>query len=148
MIWVKFEELVDPALLESIPFEHKLNLNMLWYKISLLRASCKIPFTIRNPRRPRAGYRTIQMHEEIYGEINKKRLEDGEDMVVPPMGSQHLIGAACDIFDPDKKIQKWLLGNAVTAEKIGLWFEHFKYTPNWVHAQIYPPSSGSLFFIP
>lgn len=65
-----------------------------------------------------------------------------------PMGSQHLHGAACDISDPKGDLAKWVQGNMPLMEQIGLWFEDFKSTPNWVHFQIFPPKSGNRIFKP
>jgi hypothetical protein len=64
------------------------------------------------------------------------------------MGSQHLKGAAIDIYDPKKELQAWCLKNEALFGEIGLWMEDFKATPNWVHFQIYPPKSGKRWFLP
>lgn len=62
--------------------------------------------------------------------------------------SKHLYGQAVDIFDPDKKIQAWVLKHVETLEEIGLWCEAFQATPNWIHFQSQPPRSGHRFFAP
>jgi len=62
--------------------------------------------------------------------------------------SKHLAGAACDVYDPKKKLAEWCLSNQDALKKIGLWCEDFKYTKNWSHFQIFAPLSGKRFFIP
>lgn len=61
--------------------------------------------------------------------------------------SNHLIGAAVDIYDPDLKITAWLKENdsqrLVDAQ---LWCEEGN--SNWVHFQIFPPHSGNRWFLP
>lgn len=148
MIWIKLEELIDPKVYSSIPIEHSLNLQTLWYKTSLLRKASAIPFTIRTPNDPARGYRTEEMHEELYKKINGKRLANFQNMITPPRESLHLIGAACDVFDGNQILQMWIRSHEDFCKKIGVWFEDFKYTRNWVHISIYPPVSGNLYFVP
>ena len=62
--------------------------------------------------------------------------------------SKHLIGAACDIWDPKGELMDWCVANEKRLEQIGLWMEHRSATPTWVHMQIYPPKSGKRFFLP
>lgn len=62
--------------------------------------------------------------------------------------SKHLSGWAADIYDPKKKLQKFLKENPAVLERIGIWCEDFGSTPNWVHCQATPPGSGKRFFIP
>lgn len=92
-----------------------------------------------------SGIRTIEDHIKIY---EKKGIS--KDKV--PMGSAHLEnnhkGFACDVFDPNKELQKWCLDNVKVLEEQGLYCEHFSATPNWVHFQDYPPASGNRFFKP
>jgi hypothetical protein len=81
-------------------------------------------------------------HLEIY---RKKGITDQSKI---PMKSRHLIGAAIDIYDPNKILQSWVLSNVKVLEEVGLWCEDFSATPNWVHFQILPPASGKRFFKP
>jgi len=62
--------------------------------------------------------------------------------------SKHLLGLACDISDPDGSLMVWVLNNLSFMQNIGLYFEDFRYTPNWVHFQAAPPASGKRIFIP
>lgn len=61
--------------------------------------------------------------------------------------SNHLIGAAVDIYDPDLSLTAWLKENSskrlIEAQ---LWCEEGN--KNWVHFQIYPPHSGNRWFLP
>jgi len=40
------------------------------------------------------------------------------------------------------------MANESLMVEIGLWFEDFKATPTWVHAQAVAPKSGKRFFMP
>lgn len=62
--------------------------------------------------------------------------------------SKHLAGLACDVYDPEQKLQAFILSDPKIIERIGIWCEDFKFTPNWVHCQVTPPGSGKRFFIP
>jgi hypothetical protein len=62
--------------------------------------------------------------------------------------SKHLMGQACDIYDPDGSLKTWVMANMPLMETIGFWFEDFSSTPNWVHFQIVPPGSGKRVFHP
>lgn len=62
--------------------------------------------------------------------------------------SKHLIGAAVDIYDPDKDLQKWCKDNEQILADNQLWMEDFSATPNWCHFQIFSPKSGHRWFIP
>lgn len=92
-----------------------------------------------------SGFRSIDDHKRIYREIAARK---GLKTVRIPMGSRHLSGEALDISDPRRELQKWIMKNLDICERAGLYFEDFKYTPTWVHAQIVPPKSGKRFFIP
>jgi hypothetical protein len=96
-----------------------------------LRTAYGKPLTITS------GFRTEQKQREIYK--NKGHV---------PMGSKHLSCEACDVYDPNKDLQQWLLVNIKLLEEIGLWIEHFDATPNWCHFQTCPPKSGLRFFKP
>lgn len=62
--------------------------------------------------------------------------------------SNHLIGAACDIYDPDRELQQWCKANEPALEQLGLWMEDFSATPTWCHFQCKAPKSGHRFFMP
>jgi uncharacterized protein YcbK (DUF882 family) len=62
--------------------------------------------------------------------------------------SRHLIGAAADVLDEDGTLKAWLRAHPEILGTAGLWCEHWDATPTWVHFQIVPPASGSLWFFP
>jgi len=62
--------------------------------------------------------------------------------------SKHLSFSAADINDPEGLLAEWVKNNLDAVTRIGLWFEDFSHTKGWVHAQIMPPNSGKIIFIP
>lgn len=62
--------------------------------------------------------------------------------------SAHKEGMAVDIYDPDNKIDKWLLAHEAELELFSLWFEHPDATPHWSHWSTRKPKSGNRFFRP
>ncbi len=62
--------------------------------------------------------------------------------------SAHKEGMAVDIYDPDNKIDDWLISHADSLEPFGLWFEHPDSTPYWSHWSTRKPKSGKRFFKP
>lgn len=64
--------------------------------------------------------------------------------------SKHMLGMACDIYDPDGDLDEWLstaAGLAALAD-LGLWVEHPSATKSWCHVQTVPPRSGRRVFYP
>lgn len=142
---VNLSELIDPKLMDVIPSEHQSNLVILLHKVNLLREASQIPFFIRNDTdRKRAGYRTKQMHIELYEELSIKYGK----IIKPPERSWHLFGGACDISDRGGAIKSWVKGHEEFCKTHGMYFEHFDYTPSFVHLQIYAPPSLQMYFIP
>lgn len=62
--------------------------------------------------------------------------------------SAHKSGMAVDIYDPENKIDNWLLAHADDVADFDLFFEHPNDTPNWSHWGTRAPKSGNLFFHP
>lgn len=62
--------------------------------------------------------------------------------------SKHMSGEAVDIFDPDKRLAKFVFTKQQLLKEYGLYCEDMRCTKNWVHFQSKPPRSGSRFFIP
>ena len=85
--------------------------------------------------------RSKERHKQIY--LNKGVPENKI-----PWGSRHLTGQAADVADPDGELSRFLNTTIIPWDKIGLWMEHPKYTPGWIHFQSVPPKSGKRFFIP
>lgn len=100
------------------------------------------------PVKVTSGLRTKEDHARIYANINAKRRAEGKEEIAIPWGSQHLLGCAVDIYDPEKKLQDWTLAHVSGLVGIQLWCEDFSTTTNWVHYQINPPASKNRFFKP
>ena len=62
--------------------------------------------------------------------------------------SKHMTGDACDIKDPDGALMRWVLANLDLMKTLNIYFEDFRWTPNWVHFQFGPPASGKRIFVP
>ena len=62
--------------------------------------------------------------------------------------SKHMTGQAIDLEDPTGALGKWLFANVPVLRDIGIWCEHPRATPSWVHCQSMPPASGNRFFLP
>jgi len=68
-----------------------------------------------------------------------------------PLGapmSAHKQGMAVDLYDPDNRIDNWLVGHQKALEQYGLYFEHPSATPRWSHWGTRKPKSGRRFFYP
>lgn len=118
------------------PPELEANLLELLIRINKVRDAYGLPMTVTS------GFRSMKDHLRIYKE---KGITDPKKI---PMKSKHLFCQSVDIYDPEKKLQKWIKENIKLIEEIGLWMEDFNDTPNWVHFQIIPPTSGNRFFKP
>ena len=62
--------------------------------------------------------------------------------------SKHMLGLACDIKDDDGILMRWVISNLDLMQKLGVFFEDFRWTPGWVHFQLGPPDSGHRVFVP
>lgn len=111
------------------------NIEVLLHRMNQVRIIYNKPMLITS------GVRTIEDQIRIYTE---KGVTDKSKI---PMGSMHLIAAACDVLDLDGSLMKWCKDNVAVLEAIGLWIEDDASVPR-VHFQIYPPKSGSRFFKP
>jgi hypothetical protein len=74
-------------------------------------------------------------------EVNAKLANAGKK-------SWHLQCAACDFSDANGKLWAYCIQNLKLASDLGLWLEDKRWTPTWVHLQIYPPASGKRIFAP
>lgn len=111
------------------------------------------------PLTPEIEQNLSDLHEKMnkvraaYGNVmiitsGLRSQEDQERINPSAPKSKHLIGAACDVLDRDKKLAIWVQANMPLMEQIGLWFEDFGHTDGWVHFQCLPPKSGKRVFIP
>jgi hypothetical protein len=133
---IALKEILKGKEFGALPKEHRDNLMTLLERVSKVRELFSKPMTVTS------GYRSMAEHLEIY---RKKGITDQSKI---PMKSRHLIGAAVDIYDPNKILQSWILSNVKVLEDVGLWCEDFSATPNWVHFQCTSPASGKRFFKP
>lgn len=62
--------------------------------------------------------------------------------------SWHQQCAAVDLVDVDGKLWAYCLNNLELCADLGLWLEDKRWTPTWIHLQIYPPKSGNRIFVP
>lgn len=113
----------------------------------LLKKMNRIREAYGRPMRVTSGVRSMQDHLRIY-EQKAKREGKKFDKSKVPMQSKHLYGQAVDIADPKSELKEWINLNLALCESLGLYFEHFDYTPGWVHFQIVQPKSGRRFFLP
>lgn len=133
---ITMDELLKGKSYDSQSKEVRTNLSVLLYRINLLRTAYDKSMIVTS------GLRTKEDQIRIYAEKGVM------DMSKIPMGSSHLTGGAVDISDPQQELQKYVKNNLEFVADIGLWFEDFKYSKNWVHAQVIAPASGRRFFIP
>lgn len=136
------EDLLDG---NECPEELSANLDQLVYKLNLLELHYGHDLMLSS------GFRTMAHHIEIYKEKALKAKRPFDESKVP-MKSKHLFCQAGDVEPVNPKLlddfKKFIFQNPKLMEEIALWFEDFKYTPTWVHAQTIPPGSGKRFFIP
>lgn len=129
---ISFKELLNGNSIADVPIAYQHNLQALQKKMNVIRQAYGKPMIVTS------GFRSEQQHLRIYSKHKKK----------PPMGSHHLKGNACDVYDPDGQLKQWVLQNVEMLEDLGLWCEDFAATPNWTHFQQLPPKSGARFFRP
>lgn len=121
----------------EIPDEHLANMKKLHEAVNKLRLAFGKSLLVSN------CYRSLDHHLLIYknmGITDKKKI---------PMKSKHLQGLAVDLAGPNTAaFKKFILANLKLVEELGLYFEDFSVTKNWVHAQLIAPKSGKRFFMP
>lgn len=131
---------------QNCPSELEENLAKFLKAMNVIRSAYGKPMIVSS------GYRSRDRQIEIYANKACKKefpFADGVfAMSKVPLGSAHLYCAACDISDPNKELQKWILKHKDLLEKTDLYCEDFAYTPTWVHFQSTRPSSGNRFFKP
>jgi uncharacterized protein YcbK (DUF882 family) len=131
---VTFKEMIGNASIADVPMTHIHNIETLLRKVNLLRDAWAKPMIVTS------GYRTHQDHIRIY-------TSKGIPLEKIPMGSQHLIGCAIDIYDPELKLTAWLKENdSSRLQALGLYAEEGN--SNWVHLQLNPPKSNKRWFLP
>jgi hypothetical protein len=131
---IQMSELLQGKNLEDQSEEIQANLAILLERLNKVRAKWGKPMTTTS------GLRTMEDHLRIYA---AKGITDPTKI---PMKSKHLIGAADDISDPVLELTNWLKANPDVLEEAELWCEGMN--KNWVHFQIFPPHSGTRWFLP
>ena len=128
---ITYKELLGSHTIAEVPIEHQHNLEDLLLKLNSFRAAYNNPMIITS------GYRSEQEHIRIYSRKN---------IHYPnvPMGSSHLIGKACDFFDPSGSLMTFAKNNTPLLESLDLYCEDA--TVGWLHIQTTKPRSGSRFF--
>jgi hypothetical protein len=71
-----------------------------------------------------------------------------QDCPIGAPQSAHKQGLAVDIYDPDNKIDNWIIGHQQVLKEFGLYFEHPTATPRWSHWTTRKPASGRRIFYP
>lgn len=148
MIKILRDEIIAPDLWPTIPWEHQNNISWMYSELVLFRKTSGQSLIIRTPTRQNSGYRTVHMHEQLYMYLNAKRVQKKLPPLKVPTESCHLVGLAVDIYDPKKRVKRWILDNLEYSERRDLYYEEFDSTPDWVHMQLVPPASLKRFFGP
>lgn len=58
--------------------------------------------------------------------------------------SLHISGQAGDVYDPDGRIDDYLMAHQELLADFGVWIEHPEATPTWSHWQIVPQGSFAV----
>lgn len=106
--------------------DYRLNLNVLLAKINVVRKCYGMPMSVSS------GYRSPEDNRIAGGAPN----------------SLHMKCAAVDIKDENVKLWKWCLTHLPLLKLEGIWLEDKRWTPSWVHFQIFSPLSGRRIFVP
>lgn len=125
--FTKEEILMNRAKFDQLPTNYATNLLKLVDALNALFANHHAPITVSSGYRP--------------PEINNSTANASAT-------SWHLQCAAVDLQDKDGKVWQYVLGNLELCKQLGLWLEDKRWTPTWVHLQIYPPKSGNRIFVP
>ncbi len=135
---ITLKELIKNYDFTKLDKETQDNLTELLIRVNAIRTAWGRPMTVTS------GYRSKEDHIRIYKDIAAKKGVKF-DISKVPMGSQHLRGAACDIFDPDLKLTEYLKAHPDLMKDVDLYCEDKN--KNWVHFQIFPPLSGKRWFL-
>ena len=95
----------------------------------------------------------IDSLRESYGKcliVNSGYRDQAQQNKINPLApkSKHCLGLAVDFKDKDNSLMNWILQNLDLAKNLELFFEDFRYTPNWCHVQVGRPKSGKRIFVP
>lgn len=121
------ELLMGRAEFKDLPKDVQDNIMTLLERINKIRTAYGKPMLVSS------GYRTPESNDATANAAK---------------ASNHLIGAAVDIADKDVKLWNFVVQNLQLCKDTGLWLEDKRWTPNWVHFQIFPPKSGKRIYRP
>jgi hypothetical protein len=132
------QELLHGKTMSELTQEQKDNFVILLERVNKVRTAWGKPMTITNT------IRTMAEHLAIYA---KKGITDKSKI---PMRSNHLVGAATDVSDPNLELTQWLKDNPQVMEECDIFCELGN--SNWSHIQIRPFASykvgGTRWFKP
>lgn len=119
----------DKAYPKEFTSECETNMIALLTKVNKFLTVCKLQHVSIS-----SGFRPESLNSSVRGAANK---------------SNHITCHAVDIIDVTSyPVMRAVLANLKEAEKLGLYFEDFRWTPSWVHIQDVPPKSGNRIYIP
>jgi len=121
------EVLKNRIKLDQLSTEQSNNLQLLLTRVNKLLAGYEVPVIVSS------GYRSPALNASTAGAALK---------------SYHLQCAAVDIADADAKFWAYCAQHLAKCKQLGLWLEDKRWTPTWVHLQIYAPKSGKRIFVP
>lgn len=140
---IRMPELLKDKLFDQQDSKVKDNLLVLLERLNIVRTLWAKPMTITS------GLRTREDQIRIYKELAEKRGVPFRFEKIP-WGSQHLIGAAGDVSDPDGSLFAWCKAHEAELLNIGLWIEE-KDDQHRVHFQIFQYASWvpgkTIFFV-
>jgi hypothetical protein len=120
------EILRDRATRDTLTPLQRNNLDALQVRLTALFLNYRKPLVVSS------GYRPPEINAKVDGAAK----------------SWHQEVAALDIQDTTGEVWTYCMDNLEACAALGLWLEDRRWTPTWVHLQIYPPASGNRVFIP
>lgn len=128
--------------------QQKANLLTLVVKLTLLENAYGEPL-VPNNGKVNSGFRSWNDQVRIYKAKNDALIKAGKDQVPVPLHSSHLDGLAADLPDPDGLLQSFIIFQTEKVlDSFGLYYESFRWTKGYVHAQGNPPASKKRFYLP
>jgi len=113
------------------------NLSRLFYAMNEIRKQYGKPMIVTS------GVRSL----EDQTRIDACRIVGGKK-AGPRLGSAHLQAAACDVWDREGTLWRFVRDNLKLMEQLGVYLEDRSKTPTWCHFQILRPKSGNRIFLP
>lgn len=130
---VSFKELLHGHMINDLPIAHQQNLQDLQGRVNRCQELVNFALGHYFAFKVTSGYRTAADQQRINPKVTH---------------SQHMLGNAVDIADPDNILKEVLRTHPTILEECGLWCEDGGATPGWCHMQSLPPKSGKRWFMP